>query len=239
MNDIRHRRQFNPTTHVLLGALLAALGVLFTLDNMHLLHARQVLRYWPAGLILVGLVQIAQSKAAGGWVGGAIWILIGSAMLGNRLNLFNVHVFDFWPLVLVLIGVRMVTQAYYSDASDSPDASDGDAGSIVSAISILGGVDRRITSQDFKRAEITAFLGGGKLDLRGAKLAGGQAVVHVLAVMGGFQVIVPDNWNVIIEATAFMGGVDDRRRPPATIDPAAPRLILRGFVMMGGVEIKD
>ena len=63
--------------------------------------------------------------------------------------------------------------------------------------------------------------------------------MHVLAVMGGFQVLVPATWNVILEATAFMGGVDDRRRPPATPDPAAPTLILRGFVMMGGVEIKD
>jgi hypothetical protein len=160
-------------------------------------------------------------------------------MLGNRLGFVDVNIWSFWPLVLVLIGVRMVTQAYYADSPDSPDSSGADDGSIVSAISILGGADRRITSQEFRRAEITAFLGGGKLDLRDAKLAGGQAVIHVLAVMGGFQVVVPDTWNVILEATAFMGGVDDRRRPPATMDPAAPRLILRGFVMMGGVEIKD
>jgi predicted membrane protein len=233
---MRHRRQLNSTTHVVLGILLAALGLLFTLDNMHLIHARQVLRYWPAALIVVGLVQIAQSKAAGGWIGGAIWIVIGATMLGNRLYFFDVNIFDFWPLILVLIGVRMAAQAYHAD---SPELSDTDAGSVVSAISVLGGVERRITSQDFKRAEITAFLGGGKLDLTEAKLAGGQAVIHVLAIMGGFQVIVPSTWNVILEATPFMGGIDDRRRPPATADPAAPRLILRGFVMMGGVEIKD
>ena len=132
--------EFNPTTHVVLGILLAVVGVLFTLDNLHLLHARAVLRYWPAALIVVGLVQITQSKAAGGWFGGVIWIVVGSVMLGNRLFLFDVNIFGFWPLLLVLIGVRMVAQSYYAD---SPDASDVEAGSIVSAISVLGGVDRR------------------------------------------------------------------------------------------------
>lgn len=230
------RRQFDPTTHVALGFMLAALGVLFTLDNLHLLRVGEILRYWPAALIVVGLVHISQSRAPGGWLGGAIWIVIGSVMLGNRLGLFSVSIFKFWPLLLVLVGVRMAAQAYYPD---SPDGVDTDAGSVMSAVSLLGGVDRRITSQEFKRAEITAFLGGGKIDLREARLGGGQAVLHVLAFMGGFEVLVPDTWNVILEATPFMGGVDDRRRPPATPDPAAPTLFVRGFVMMGGVEIKS
>jgi hypothetical protein len=34
-----------------------------------------------------------------------------------------------------------------------------------------------------------------------------------------------------------MGGADDRTRLPANTD--APRLVLTGFVMMGGVEIKN
>jgi hypothetical protein len=35
----------------------------------------------------------------------------------------------------------------------------------------------------------------------------------------------------------FMGGSNDRTRFPN--QPNAPRLVLRGFVMMGGVEIKN
>jgi len=51
---------------------------------------------------------------------------------------------------------------------------------------------------------------------------------------------VPDGWTVVIEAVPFMGGVDDKTRPPkAAVDGAAPTLVVRGFVMMGGVEIKN
>ena len=55
--------------------------------------------------------------------------------------------------------------------------------------------------------------------------------------MGGFEIIVPETWSVILEVTPFMGGIEDNTRTPAS--PTAPRLVLRGFVMMSGVEIKN
>src|SRR5206468_9559556 len=51
------------------GIVLAALGVLFTLDNLHIVHAREVLRYWPAVLLLIGISQILQSRSIAGTVG--------------------------------------------------------------------------------------------------------------------------------------------------------------------------
>ena len=198
--------------------------------------------YWPAALIVVGVSHIARSRAAGGWIGGSIWILIGSVMLGNRLGYFDVRIWNLWPLLLVLLGVRMVSQALYAGSSPF-GSSEADASAVASAVAVLGSVDRKITSQEFRRGEITAFMGGGKLDLRDATLAGGEAVINVLAVMGGFELLVPGTWNVVFEVTPFLGGIDDKRRsaaaPATPADAAAPRLILRGFVMMGGVEVKD
>jgi predicted membrane protein len=101
----------------------------------------------------------------------------------------------------------------------------------------MSGFSRTVASQDFRGGELSAFMGGGKLDLRGATLAGGQAVVSVFALMGGFEIFVPEAWNVIVEVTPFMGGVDIKAR--TSTDPSAPRLVVRGFVMMGGVDIKN
>jgi len=233
---IARSQRCTPATNLFIGFVLVALGVLFTLDNLQIWQAREILRYWPAALIAVGIGQIAGARAPGGWLGGAIWVAIGSVLLGNRLGYFSISIWNFWPLLLVLIGLRIVLQAYFAG---SPGGSNAAAGSTLSAVSILGGFDRKIMSQELKLIEVTSFLGGGKLDLRDAKPADGQAVINVVALMGGLQVLVPSNWNVVLEATPFMGGVDDRRRQPATMDPAAPRLVVRGFVMMGGVEIKD
>jgi hypothetical protein len=222
------------SAQLVLGLTIATAGVLFTLDNLHVLRAREYIQYWPVALVAVGIVQMAQARAAAGVVAGGIWIFAGSVMLGNRLGLLRMNIWDFWPLFLVIVGGRIVRQAFSGESRDQRGV---DAGSVTSAIAVMSGFDRKIASQDFRGGELTAFMGGGKLDLRGATLAGGQAVLSVFALMGGFEILVPETWNVIVETTPFMGATDIKARTSA--DPSAPRLVVRGFVMMGSVDIKN
>jgi len=221
------------TGQLVLGVSIAVLGVLFTLDNLHILRAREVLRFWPVALIAIGLVHVSQAKTAAGTVGGGVWILVGVVLLGGRLGLFHANIFSLWPLILVLVGARIVWQTTAGERA----VDQGDAGATVSAIAVMGGFERRITSHEFRGGEITAFMGGGKLDLRDAMPAGGQAVVNVFAMMGGFEILVPETWRVISEVTPFMGGIEDKSRTSS--QPTAPCLVLRGFMMMGGVTIKN
>jgi hypothetical protein len=64
---------------------------------------------------------------------------------------------------------------------------------------------------------------------------GGQAVIDVFVVMGGLEITVPPDWTVANEALVIMGGIDDRSSGSAG---ASQTLIIRGFILMGGVEIK-
>jgi hypothetical protein len=220
------------TSQLFAGLLLAALGVLFTLDNLQILRAREVLRYWPAIFLVIGISQLVQARSIGTMIGGSIWIVFGSVLLGERLHLISSGL-RFWPLLLVAVGVwimvRSMTAAGPSGVTDSSAR--------LSALAVLGGVDRRVTAEGFRGADITAFMGGGKLDLREAKMAGPEAVVDILAVMGGFEIVTPETWHVIVDVVPLMGGYEDKTRHPA--DPSAPRLRLRGFVMMGGLEVRN
>ncbi|HEX3645896.1 MAG TPA: DUF5668 domain-containing protein [Vicinamibacterales bacterium] len=221
------------TGQLVLGIAIAVAGVLFTLDNLHILHARDYLRFWPVVLIAIGLVHVSQAKTAAGTIGGGIWILVGAVLVGNRLGVLDASIWNFWPLILVLVGARIVWQTM--SANRALDR--GDTSATVSAIAVMGGFERRVTSHEFRGGEITAFMGGGKLDLRDAMPAGGQAVINIFSMMGGFEIIVPDTWRVISEVTPFMGGIEDRSR--TSTNPAAPCLVLRGFIMMGGVTLKN
>lgn len=242
--------QFHRSAQLALGLLIVSAGILFTLDNLHLLRARDYLRFWPAALVAVGVAQIVEWRTPGRFVAGGIWIFIGVAMLARRLGLTDMNVWDYWPLVLVVIGSRFAWHAYArgGDANTSMVQTEPVRASwegrtivsddaVVSGMAVLGGFGRRITSQAFQRAELTAFMGGGKIDLREARVAGDQAIIDVFTIMGGFEILVPDTWTVIVEATPFMGGIDDKTRQ--RIGESAPRLIVRGFIMMGGVEIKN
>jgi hypothetical protein len=104
----------------------------------------------------------------------------------------------------------------------------------VSAFAFWSGVHRRVSSA-FKRANLAAFMGGIELDLRPAVTVGGQAVIDVFVVMGGLEITVPPDWTVANEALVIMGGIDDRSSGSAG---ASQTLIIRGFILMGGVEIK-
>jgi predicted membrane protein len=232
-HSMRRYRQRQPAVQVVLGLAIATLGVLFTLDNLNVLRARDVLQFWPMVFVAIGLAQLANARNSGRVWSGSIWIAIGALMVANRLGLAP-NVLTFWPLLLVLAGGRIFWRAFRRSSPQNPPA-DTEATATVTAI--LGGFERKILSPAFQRAELTAFMGGGKLDLRDAVLAPGGAVIEVFSVMGGFEIIVPDTWPVDIEVTPFMGGFDDKTMPHPGV--TSPRLAIRGFVMMGGLDIKN
>ena len=63
--SFRARRRHEPAVQVVIGIIVVALGVLFTLDNLHILRARDYLRLWPVAFIAVGIAQFAQARTSG------------------------------------------------------------------------------------------------------------------------------------------------------------------------------
>jgi len=111
-----------------------------------------------------------------------------------------------------------------------------DTNSTMSAMAILGAVSRGNNSRNFRGADLLAIMGGCEIDLRQAAI-NGEAVIDVFAMWGGIEVRVPEDWTVVSRVVPLMGGVDDKTRPPQ--GATAHRLVLRGFAIMGGIEIKN
>ena len=109
---------------------------------------------------------------------------------------------------------------------------------LIEATAIFGGENKKFSSYDFKGGKITAVFGGMELDLTNCYLSNEKAEIEVLAVCGGVSLKVPKEWNVRSEIVPIMGGLEDKiiNFPGTYVDPAA-ELILKGTVVMGGVEI--
>lgn len=121
-----------------------------------------------------------------------------------------------------------------------------DPASVVSMFSVMSGVRRASNAAPFRGGDILAFMGGAHLDLRLATIPPGEeAVLDVTAIMGGVEVAVPNHWAVSTPVFPFMGAVEDKRLAPLPIegkapnDANAPRLVIRGFVMMGNIELRS
>jgi predicted membrane protein len=224
-----------PTAQVVFGLMVVAAGVLFTLDGLEVLDARDYIRYWPAGLVAVGLLKLWHALRDGhGWFGGIVFVALGTWMLVERIVYFTINARAVFPLILVGLGAYMVWRGIGGERRHR--TSDGHSG--FSALAIMGGVSRRSSSQAFQGADLTAVMGGCEIDLRPASIApGSEAVIDVFAFWGGIEIRVPQDWTVITRAMPLMGGVEDKTHAPQ--GPVNKRLVLRGIVLMGGVVIKN
>ncbi|MFF3289759.1 DUF1707 domain-containing protein [Streptomyces sp. NPDC003023] len=106
------------------------------------------------------------------------------------------------------------------------------------AFSFWGGFGRRGTWTVGRRFTAFALMGGGELDLREARFEDRETVIDCVAVMGGIQVTVPPGLNVEVRGIGLMGGFDEHGSVEAAPDPDAPRVIIRGLALMGGVAVQ-
>jgi predicted membrane protein len=225
------------TGQVLLGLMAIAVGVIFTLDNLEMIDARDYLQYWPIALVAAGLLKLWHARRDGqGWFGGLFLTGIGSYMLLARIVYFEFSTRQIFPLFLVFLGGYMVWRGFGGKRSARP----ADGHSRFSGLAIMGGVARRSNSQTFDGADLTAIMGGCEIDLRQASIAPGtEAVIDVFAFWGGIDIKVPEDWTVIIRAIPLMAGVEDKTRTPQPPPPVEKRLVISGIVVMGGVVVKN
>ncbi|MEO8198830.1 MAG: DUF5668 domain-containing protein [Thermoanaerobaculia bacterium] len=221
---------FSPRLVVGLG--IALFGSLLLLDNLQLIEARQLLRYlFPVVLIAIGLSVLAQ-RSLWGWA----WILGGVWVLAEKLDYVQVSFFElFFPAVLLLVGGSLVFRTFSRPTSALPGTED--RSSYVRAFAVMSGNERRGIASTFRGGDLAAFMGGVTLDLRQAKMTPEGAVLDTFAFWGGIEIKVPESWQVRGEVIPLMGGFEDKTRPKA--GAVEGTLVIRGFAIMGGVEVSN
>jgi hypothetical protein len=213
------------------GFLIMAAGVLITLDNLGFVDAGDYLRFWPMALVLVGALKLVERGFLGtGTFGGWVWVLAGGVLMLWTLDYANP--FNLLPLILVLLGGRLVWQTFAPKTPEGLKKAEG----YVDGVAVLGGNSRSSGSQSFRGGDLNAFMGGVELDLREAAIAESPAVIDVFVMWGGIEIKVPERWFVDPRVTALLGGFEDKTRGSTE---AGERLVVRGLVLMGGIEIKN
>jgi predicted membrane protein len=217
------------TPQAVIGMLIVVFGALLMAGNLGWVEARQVLSFWPIGLLAIGVAMYFRAPDPSARFSAGVVIAIGGWLtLARILRLGGLSFALIWPLILIGIGSALISRAWRRGL-DAPISDQ-----VVSDFAFWSGVQRKINSSVFKRADFTAVMGGIEVDLRQASTAG-EAVIDVFVVMGGLEVKVPPDWVVSNQIVAVMGGVSDKS---TGVKDAKNRLIIRGFALMGGVEVK-
>lgn len=104
------------------------------------------------------------------------------------------------------------------------------------AIACMGGFSRRGDWVVPKNFTAVAIMGGGEIDLRQARYAEPVVSIHAFTIMGGIEVIVPEDANVRVTGIGIMGGFD--HSVSGSGQPGGPTIIVNGVALMGGVDVK-
>ncbi len=226
------------TGRLVLGLVVIVMGVLFTLDNLGMADAGEILRWWPLALIAYGVTRLTGFCCRQIIVTGALFTLVGVWLLLHSLGYVRLGFWDLWPLLLVGLGASMVGGALRRSRTAAAGGVPGEeVSSTLSAFALWSGSVRKVVSQDFRGGDVTAVMGGHEIDLRAAKMPAGSAVVDLLVWWGGVDIRVPEDWRVSNEAFPFMGGIEDATKAPT--GEVRGTLVLKGLIVMGGVEVKN
>ncbi len=217
------------------GLLIILIGVLFLLGNLGKLDVGEVFStYWPLILIFIGLWHlIAHGFRGTGF--GAILILIGGFFMLVNLDIITGRIWlYFWPLLIIAAGLWIILKPRFKPCqTKAPEIKEKD----LDAFIIFSGIKRLFNTPDFRGGKATALFGGIDLDFTQAGLADNKATIELTAIFGGIEVLVPSDWEVVVDSSSIFGAVEDKHKAVPSAETKAT-LFIRATAMFGGIEIK-
>jgi len=230
------------------GAIILAVGTFLLLDRMDIYYFPSWLFSWKTFLIGMGLFLGISKKFEG--IAWLVLILVGTFFMLDDIPGFPYDLDQYaFPVGIIIIGGFIVGRALLrQDKASKKKEWDADKQGLITNESggedyfdlttAFGGTKKRVFSKKFKGGDTTCFFGGTEIDLTQADFEG-QAHIDMFQMFGGVKLIVPANWEIKSDVTAILGGIEDKRNNPQGPTATNKKLILDGFVMFGGVEIKS
>jgi predicted membrane protein len=226
---------------LIIGILLIIAGMILIVKKTTILPAPldhfidDIIFSWQMLLIVIGVITLTQSDNK---TPGIVLIAVGGFfMIPELFTDFFTSFNFFWPALFIVIGiVLLLNSKRIGQAINRPVGAKADTFDIVN---IFSGAERQIITDNFMGGKVTSIFGGGEVDLTRSSLAPGDNIVEITCIFGGTTILVPENWNVILEVTPILGGFSDSRRLGSEVIKDTTRaLTIRGVVIFGGGEIK-
>lgn len=235
--DERPSHSHSANNKIAIGVVLIILGFVLVIRNTGLLpgYFEDIIFSWQMLLVAIGFVM---TVGTGNKTPGLIVMGVGGFFLLPEILDIPFRSYRlFWPAILIIVGIIVLTNArwfkkenWMSEASSSHD--------IIDMVNVFGGGERRLLSQNFRGGKISCVFGGAEIDLTKARLAEGTSELEISCVFGGVSLIVPPDWNVIIDVTPILGGYSDQRKTSGAAIDMSKTLVIKGAVIFGGGEVK-
>lgn len=230
------------SSRFIIGILLIIAGLILIVKKSAMLpepldhFIDDIIFSWQMLLIAIGVITLLSSDNK---TPGIVMISVGGFFLIPELFTDFFRSFNFfWPALFIVLGVVLLLNS--KRIVKKLDFSTSNRADYIDNVNIFSGAERQVVTENFQGGKITSIFGGGEVDLTRSSLAPGENTIEITCIFGGTTIIVPDNWNVIIEVTPILGGFSDSRKLRGDVIRDNTRaLVIRGTVIFGGGEIKS
>lgn len=103
-------------------------------------------------------------------------------------------------------------------------------------VNIFGGGNRSGRWTVPREVRTVSIFGGSTIDFSEAIFTQQKTTIRVFCLFGGEEIYVPEHINVVSKAFGIFGGVSNKA--PSIADRNAPTVIIEGFAIFGGVDIR-
>lgn len=173
---------------------------------------------------------------------GIIFIVAALLKLADMWGIFHLNWEHSWtqyfgPLLLLYIGAELVIYGFNHNPSQwlHRPVPQGEDGKRICCAVRLGADEYVYQGETFHGARLDAFCGGLRLDLRNAVISEDEEI-DIRTFLGGVELLVPNNVNVIVKSHSFIGGVSDETMK--CTDQGARTLHITASNFLGGVTVK-
>ena len=236
--QMNHNNQKRIGPSFIPGLVIIIIGLVTLLNRLGYLAGETISQLWPLVLVFIGISAIVIAKDRGPRMSGSIMIIIGGALLLHQLGYIQLDWQFVWPTVLILVGLYLLWWSLFVRARSGGDTVASD--SVLNKKAVFGGGRTENNTQDFKGGDLMAVFGGYEIDLSRAGMKQNEAVLFVNVLFGGFEIRVPEDWNIVDECICILGGVEDKTRHPVSdMTGKTKKLIVRGHAALGGIQFKN
>ncbi|MBN2413876.1 hypothetical protein JXQ31_19535 [candidate division KSB1 bacterium] len=149
-------------------------------------------------------------------VGGIILIILGLLFLFNNLDIMSIHdvIRDFWPVILILIGIYVIFKNYRRTAPDDEEMKIKTGLDItadkedIDESNVFGDINVNIKSENFQKGTVRTVFGKVMADLTDINIADGENHLYLNTVFGEIRVKTAKNLAVKVIATNLGGDIN-------------------------------
>ena len=210
------------------GILIVIFGIGLLLQQFDLFDFTTILaNWWPIFFILVGIIQI-WTNGMQAIIPALIFLIVGIMLFIHIWIEFNLWQI-LWPFLLIMFGLSIIfSRREWKQALDEADE--------IHLTTFLSGIESINGSKNLSGGSVLSVLGGIQLDLRHAQLTENGAVLNVTTILGGVELIVPEDVHVEIKGTPILGGWENKTNTYGM--EKNKTLYINGVALLGGIVIK-